>query len=131
MEFPEDVKYTREHEWVLVEENTATVGITDYAQDQLGEIVYVELPSVGDKVSKGDAFAVVESVKTVSDIYAPVSGTVVEVNEDLPDNPTLVNEDPYGDGWIVRIEMTDTTELDDLLTAEEYQAYIAEEEEAE
>ena len=98
MEFPEDVKYSKEHEWVLVEGGVATVGITDYAQDQLGDIVFVELPAVGDKVSKEDAFGVVESVKAVSDIYAPVSGKVLEVNDDLPENPEMLNEDPYGDG---------------------------------
>ena len=90
MEFPEDLKYSKEHEWVLVEGNVATVGITDYAQDQLGDIVFVELPAIGDKVSKEDAFGVVESVKAVSDIYAPVSGKVVEINDDLPENPEMV-----------------------------------------
>ena len=129
MEFPEDLKYSKEHEWVLVEGSTATVGITDYAQDQLGDIVFVELPAVGDKMSKEDAFGVVESVKAVSDIYAPVSGKVVEVNDDLPDNPEMLNEDPYGDGWIIKIEMSDREELDDLLSATEYEQYVAEEKE--
>jgi glycine cleavage system H protein len=129
MEFPEDLKYSKEHEWVLVEDNVATVGITDYAQDQLGDIVFVELPAIGDKVSKEDAFGVVESVKAVSDIYAPVSGKVLEVNDDLPDNPEMVNEDPYGDGWLIKIEMNDTDELQDLLTAAEYEEYVAEEKE--
>src|SRR3989442_6663772 len=114
MEFPEDFKYSKEHEWVLVEGNVATVGITDYAQDQLGDIVFVELPAVGDKVSKEDAFGVVESVKAVSDIYAPISGKVVEVNDDLPENPEMLNEDAYGDGWIIKIEMSDVDELKDL-----------------
>jgi glycine cleavage system H protein len=131
MEFPEDCKYTKQHEWVLVEGNVATVGITDYAQDQLGEVVYVELPAIGDKTSKEDAFGVVESVKAVSDIYAPVTGKVVEVNDDLPDNPVMLNEDPYGDGWLIKIEMSDPDELDELLTAAEYQEYVAEEEEEE
>ena len=129
MEFPEDVKYSKEHEWVLVEGGVATVGITDYAQDQLGDIVFVELPAVGDKVSKEDAFGVVESVKAVSDIYAPVSGKVLEVNDDLPENPEMLNEDPYGDGWIIKIEMNDPEELDDLMTAAEYEQYVAEEKE--
>ncbi len=129
MEFPEDLKYSKEHEWVLVEDNVATVGITDYAQDQLGDIVFVELPAVGDKVSKEDAFGVVESVKAVSDIYAPVSGKVLEVNDDLPDNPEMVNEDPYGDGWMIKIEMNDPEELQDLMTAAEYEEYVAEEKE--
>lgn len=131
MEFPEDLKYTKEHEWLLVEGTTATVGITDYAQDRLGDVVYVEMPAVGDKVSKEDAFGVVESVKAVSDIYAPVSGKVLEVNDDLPDNPNQINEDPYGDGWLIKIEMNDEEELKDLMTAEEYQEYIAEDEEPE
>jgi len=129
MEFPEDLKFSKEHEWVLVEGSVATVGITDYAQDQLGDIVFVELPAVGDKVSKEDAFGVVESVKAVSDIYAPVSGKVVEVNDDLPENPEMLNEDPYGDGWIIKIEMNDPEELQDLMSAAEYEEYVAEEKE--
>jgi glycine cleavage system H protein len=129
MEFPEDYKYSKEHEWVLVEGHVATVGITDFAQDQLGDIVFVELPTVGDKVSKEDAFGVVESVKAVSDIYAPVSGKVLEVNDDLPENPEMLNEDPYGDGWIIKIEMSDPDELNDLMTAAEYEEYVAEEKE--
>lgn len=131
MEFPEDLKYTKEHEWLLVEGTTATVGITDYAQDRLGDVVYVEMPAVGDKVSKEDAFGVVESVKAVSDVYAPVSGKVLEVNDDLPDNPHMINEDPYGDGWLIKVEMSDQDELKELMTAEEYQEYVAEEEEPE
>jgi glycine cleavage system H protein len=129
MEFPEDYKYSKEHEWVLVEGKVATVGITDFAQDQLGDIVFVELPAVGDKVSKEDAFGVVESVKAVSDIYAPVSGKVIEVNDDLPENPEMLNEDAYGDGWIIKIEMSDPEELNDLLSATEYEEYVAEEKE--
>lgn len=131
MEFPEDLKYTKEHEWLLMEGTTAIVGITDYAQDRLGDVVYVELPAVGDKVSKEDAFGVVESVKAVSDIYAPVSGKVLEVNDDLPDNPNMINEDPYGDGWLIKVEMNDPEEVEELMTAEEYKEYIAEEEEPE
>jgi len=129
MEFPEDLKYSKEHEWVLVEDKVATVGITDYAQEQLGDIVFVEMPAIGDKVSKEDAFGVVESVKAVSDIYAPVSGKVLEVNDDLPDNPEMVNEDPYGDGWMIKIEMNDAEEMQDLMTAAEYEEYVAEEKE--
>jgi glycine cleavage system H protein len=129
MEFPEDVKYSKEHEWVLVEGNVATVGITDYAQEQLGDIVFVELPAVGDKVSKEDAFGVVESVKAVNDIFAPVSGKVLEVNDDLPDNPEIINEDPYGDGWMIKIEMNDPEDLEDLMNAAEYEEYVAEEKE--
>ncbi|MBI4515337.1 MAG: glycine cleavage system protein GcvH [Deltaproteobacteria bacterium] len=129
MEFPEDLKYSKEHEWVLVEGGVATVGITDYAQEQLGDIVFVELPAVGDKVSKDEAFGVVESVKAVSDVFAPISGAVLEVNDDLPDSPDMLNEDPYGDGWIIKVEMSDKTDLDDLMTAAEYEQYVAEEKE--
>ena len=107
MEFPDDLKYSKEHEWVLVEGGVATIGITDYAQEQLGDIVFVELPAIGDKVSKEDAFGVVESVKSVNDVYAPISGKVLEVNDDLPENPEMVNDDPYGDGWMIKIELTD------------------------
>ena len=131
MEFPEDCKYTKQHEWVHVEGQVATVGITDFAQEQLGDVVYVELPAIGDKTSKEDTFGVVESVKAVSDIFAPVTGKVLEVNDDLPDNPAMLNEDPYGDGWLIKIEMSDPDEIDELLTAAEYQEYIAEEEEVE
>lgn len=126
MELPEDLKYTREHEWVSIEGSIATIGITDHAQEQLGDVVFVELPAVGDRVEKSDAFGVVESTKAVSDVYAPVSGEVTEVNDDLPDNPELINEDPYGDGWMVKVAIGDTSDLDDLLTAEEYRRYIEE-----
>jgi glycine cleavage system H protein len=126
MDFPDDLKYSREHEWVLVEGDTATVGISAHAENQLGDVVFVELPAVGDTVSKDEAMGVVESVKAVSDIYAPVSGTVTEVNDDLPDNTELVNDDPYGDGWMVKIEMSDASDLDDLMDTEEYQQFIAE-----
>jgi glycine cleavage system H protein len=129
METPAGLKYSKEHEWVATEESVATIGITDYAQDQLGEIVYVELPSVGDKISKDDAFGVVESVKAVSDIYAPVSGTVVEVNQELPESPEMINEDPYGDGWLVKVKVSDPTELEDLLDGEEYDELVAAEKE--
>ncbi|MBY0275051.1 glycine cleavage system protein GcvH [Candidatus Binatia bacterium] len=126
MEFPEDLKYTREHEWVSIEGSVATIGITDHAQEQLGDVVFVELPSVGDRVEKADAFGVVESTKAVSDVYAPLSGEVAEVNDDLPDNPELINEDPYGDGWMVKITLGDKADLDDLMTADEYRKFIEE-----
>jgi glycine cleavage system H protein len=129
MEIPPGLKYSKEHEWVAAEESVATIGITDYAQDQLGEIVYIELPAVGDKISKDDPFGVVESVKAVSDIYAPVSGTVVEINEDLPESPEVVNEDPYGDGWLVKVKVADLSELDDLMDNEEYAELVAKEKE--
>lgn len=130
MEAPPGLKYSKEHEWVATEDAVATVGITDHAQEQLGEIVSIELPAVGDKVSKDDPFGVVESVKAVSDIYAPVSGTVVAVNEDLPQSPETVNEDPYGDGWLIKVKLSDTAELDDLMDSEEYEEMIENEKEA-
>jgi glycine cleavage system H protein len=129
MDFPDDLKYTREHEWLLHEGNVATVGITAFAEQQLGDVVFIELPAVGDKVVKDEAMGVIESVKAVSDVYAPVSGTVLEVNDDLPENTELVNEDPYGDGWMVKIQISDPTDLDELLTAAEYEAYVAEQQE--
>jgi len=125
MEAPPGLKYSKEHEWMASEETIATIGITDHAQEQLGEIVYIELPSIGDKVSKDDPFGVVESVKAVSDIYAPVSGTVVEVNEDLAESPEVVNEDPYGDGWLIKVRMSDASDLEDLMENEEYEEMIA------
>ena len=131
MEFPKELRYSREHEWVAVEENIATIGITDYAQDQLGDTVYVELPEVGTQVTKDEAFGVVESVKAVSDIYAPVSGTVTEVNVGLPDSPETINEDPYGDAWMIRVEMSDPDELEDLMKATEYKKFVEEEKEEE
>ena len=129
MEIPQGLKYSKEHEWVATEDVVATVGITDHAQDQLGEIVYIELPAVGDKISKDDPFGVVESVKAVSDIYAPVTGTVIEINEDLPESPETVNEDPYGDGWLIKVKITDMSDLDDLMDADEYAELLAREKE--
>ena len=124
MEFPDGLKYTKEHEWVLVEDHIATVGITEYAQHELGDIVYVELPEVGEKIVKDDPFGAVESVKAVSDIYAPISGTVLEINDALPESPETVNEDPYGDGWMIKVEISDMDELKDLMNAEEYAEYV-------
>jgi len=129
MEFPEGLKYSKEHEWVPVGGNTATIGITEYAQEELGDIVYVELPEIGEKIVKDDPFGAVESVKAVSDIYAPVSGTVLEINDVLPDNPETINDDPYGDGWMVRVELTDKDDLKDLMDAEEYAEYVAQQKE--
>ncbi len=126
MELPEDLKYTREHEWVSIDGSVATIGITDHAQEQLGDVVFVEPPSLGDRVEKADAFGVVESTKAVSDVYAPLSGEVTEVNDDLPDNPELINEDPYGDGWMVKITLGDKADLEDLMTADEYRKFIEE-----
>jgi glycine cleavage system H protein len=129
MEFPEGLKYSKEHEWVLVEGTSATIGITEFAQEELGDIVFVELPEVGEKIVKDDPFGAVESVKAVSDIYAPVSGEVMETNEILPDNPETINDDPYGDGWMVRVELTDIDDLKDLMDAEEYAEYVAQQKE--
>mgnify|MGYP003492810902 FL=1 len=127
MEFPKDLKYTKEHEWVKVEGNIATVGITDYAQDSLGDVVYVELPQEGATVTKHEPFGVVESVTAVSDLYAPLSGSVTEVNDAIVDSPEAINEDPYGDAWLIKVEIASTGELGDLLTADEYQKFIEEE----
>ena len=131
MEFPEGLKYSKEHEWVLVEDKIAIVGITEYAQQELGDIVYVELPEVEDKVVKDDPFGAVESVKAVSDVYAPISGKIVEVNDTLPDNPETINDDPYGDGWMIKVEMSDMDDLKDLMSAEEYAEYIEQQKEEE
>jgi len=127
MDFPEELKYTEEHEWVLAEDELATVGISDFAQDALGDVVFVELPEVGTEIVAGKAFGVVESVKAVSDVYAPISGVVEEVNDELPDAPEMINTSPYEDGWMIRIRMSDSSELDDLMDADAYQAHIAEE----
>ena len=124
MEFPEEVKYTEEHEWVLVEGDLATIGITDFAQDQLGDVVFVELPEVGEELQIGKPFGVVESVKAVSDVYAPVSGEVIEVNDDLPDDPETINTSPYGDGWMLKIRLSNAMELNDLMDVDAYQAFI-------
>jgi len=123
---PEELKYSKDHEWVKVEGDIAIVGITDYAQTELGDIVYVELPEVGTKVQKGDTVATVEAVKTAADVYAPVSGEIVEVNKALEEHAELINKDPYGEGWIVKIKMTNPDELNELLSAEEYKKLIGE-----
>lgn len=120
-------KYTRKHEWMNREDNTVSAGLTDYAQDMLKDIVYVELPEVGRKLTAGEGFAVIESVKAVSDCYSPVDGVVVAVNEALLDQPELLNQDPYGDGWIVKIEVETGYEYPDLMTAEQYSALLQEE----
>ena len=126
MNFPKELRYSKEHEWVRVEGKRAVVGITDFAQGQLGDVVFVEVPAMGTAVTVGQTFSVVESVKAVSDIYAPVSGTIVEVNEALGDTPEDVNSDPYGAGWIAVIELADSAEVDGLLTSEAYEALTAE-----
>jgi glycine cleavage system H protein len=123
---PEDLKYTSEHEWIRVAGDTAEVGITDYAQDQLGDIVYVSLPEAGAEVAAGDSIGELESTKSVSDIFAPVSGTVTEANTGLDDAPEKVNSDPYGAGWLIRIQLTEAGAVDGLLDAEGYRAQIGE-----
>ncbi|MEO0247339.1 MAG: glycine cleavage system protein GcvH [candidate division WOR-3 bacterium] len=127
MLIPEGLKYTKEHEWVKVEGDIAIIGITDFAQSELSDIVYVELPPIGKKVNKGDEIASVEAVKTVASVYSPVSGEVIEINEKLKDDPALINRDPYGDGWICKIKLENHAELDECLSAEEYKKLIAEE----
>lgn len=124
MNVPAELKYTKEHEWIRVEGDEAFVGITDYAQSQLGDIVFVECETVGDKLGAGDTFGTIEAVKTVSELYLPVSGEVLEFNGDLEDEPELVNKDPYGKGWIVKISVADKSQMADLLDAEAYKAII-------
>ena len=127
MEFPKDLKYSENDEWIKVEGNAASIGISDYAQDALSDIVYLEYTvSVGDKVAKGDILGTVESVKAASDVYFPISGTILEVNEDLLDEPELVNSDPYGVAWYIKIELSSLEELDSLMDAEKYEAYVQE-----
>jgi glycine cleavage system H protein len=127
MNFPEDLRYTQEHEWVRVDGPLARVGITDYAQDALGDVVYVDLPQVGATVAAMASCCEVESTKSVSEIFSPVAGTVAEVNTDLSDTPQMINEDPYGKGWIFAVEMTDAAEVDGLMNAAAYQALLGEE----
>ena len=129
MKINPDLLYSQEHEWVRVEGEEAVLGISDYAQDQLSDVVYVELPEEGDTFERGDIFAVVESVKTASDVYTPVTGEILEINEALEDSPELVNEDPYGEAWFVRMSLDDVSELDALMDAEAYKAFIEEQEE--
>ncbi len=124
----EELKYTNDHEWAREEGEVLVIGITDYAQDSLGEIVYIELPSEGDEITKGDPFGAVESTKAVSDLYAPVSGDVVEVNEALLDSPEIINNDPYGEGWMIKVKVYDQGELDDLMNFEEYTDLVDNEE---
>jgi glycine cleavage system H protein len=126
METPEDLKYTQEHEWVQDNgDGTVTIGITDFAQGELGDIVFVELEEEGFEMEKDDVFGTVEAVKTVSELYAPVSGEITEVNESLEEEPEVVNSDPYGDGWMIKLELSDDSELEDLLSVEDYKEIIA------
>jgi glycine cleavage system H protein len=120
MKIPKDLKYTNDHEWVKIEGEVATVGITDFAQGELGDIVYVEVETVDETLEREEVFGTVEAVKTVSDLFAPLSGEIIEFNESLEDEPEKVNTDPYGEGWMVKIKFSDASEVDDLLSAEEY-----------
>jgi len=124
MNFPSELKYTKDHEWVKIEGNEAYIGITDFAQRELGDIVYIDINTVGDEVGKDEVFGTVEAVKTVSDLFMPVTGTVLEVNTALNDNPELVNTDPYGDGWMVKVSVADAGQVDGLLTADAYKALV-------
>lgn len=124
MNIPGDLIYTKEHEWVKVDGNIATIGITDYAQQELSDITFFELPEIDRDVKKSEEIGVIETSKAVSEIYSPVSGKIVEVNTPLDDNPEIVNQDPYGDGWLVKIEMSDSLELDQLLSDDDYKAMI-------
>ena len=126
MGYPEDVRYTREHEWARAENGLVTVGITSYATDQLGDVVFVELPKVGQKLEASKPFGVVEAVKTVSDLYAPISGEVAEVNASLGENPALVNQEPYGEGWMIRIRAARLDDVKQLLSSQDYQRLIEE-----
>jgi glycine cleavage system H protein len=125
--YPADLKYDREHEWVRIEGDVAVIGISDFAQDQLGEVVYVDLPSASDELVAGETFGEIESVKSVSELYSPVSGEVVEVNDDLDGAPETINSDPYGAGWMVKVKMADASQLDGLMSAEEYESFVANE----
>jgi glycine cleavage system H protein len=124
MNVPDDLRYSKDHEWARQDDGRVRIGITDYAQDALGDVVFVQIPEVGTRVSVGESFSEVESTKSVSDIYAPVSGTVVEANQELADSPQRVNDDPYGEGWLVVIEADDVSQLEQLLDADAYRALI-------
>ena len=128
--YPQELLYTKEHEWIRVDERIGTIGITDYAQKELGDIVYVELAKRGEHVAANESFGTVESVKAVSEIYSPVSGEVVAVNTKLQNNPELVNTDPHGDAWLVQVQLSDRSEIEKLMSAEEYEAYIQKEKSA-
>ena len=127
MEIPKELLYTEEHEWVLLDDtnNTTTIGITDYAQSELGDIVFVELPNVKDEVKQAEAFGTIEAVKAVSDLFSPVSGVIIEVNTLLEDQPELINQDPYDKGWMIKVQISDPSELDSLLSPEDYKKHIS------
>ena len=124
MKIPEELRYTEEHEWVKLDGNVATVGITDFAQSELGDIVYLEIDTLDSEIDSNDVFGTVEAVKTVSDLFMPVNGKVIEVNSSLEDNPEVVNDDPYGEGWIIKIEVSNPSDIDTLMSSEEYKNLI-------
>lgn len=124
MNIPDNLKYTKDHEWILVEGNKATIGITEYAQEELGDIVFVEIETVGESLNKEEVFGTIEAVKTVSDLFMPASGEILEKNEKLDDEPELINKDPYGDGWMIKISLSDTSEIDGLLSPSAYKQLI-------
>ena len=125
MNIPQELKYTKDHEWIRVEGDTVTIGITDFAQSELGDIVYVEVETVDETLDKEEVFGTVEAVKTVSDLYLPISGEIIEFNESLEDEPEKVNSDPYGEGWMIKVKCSDVSQLDDLLSAEDYKTIIS------
>ncbi len=124
MNFPESLKYTSQHEWLRVDASVGTIGITDFAQGELGDVVFLELPTIGKAVKAGESCGTIEAVKTVAELYSPVSGEVIEVNEKLDNSPELVNKDPYGEGWMLKLRLSDPKELDALLTAEAYKKFV-------
>ena len=124
MNTPNDIKYTKEHEWVSLDGETATIGITDYAQSQLGDIVFVEFPDINSEINQNETFGVIEAVKTVADLFAPVSGEIIEVNSSLEDNPNFINSDPYGSGWIIKIKINDSNEYNGLMSSDDYEEHI-------
>ena len=124
MNTPNDIKYTKEHEWVSLDGETATIGITDYAQSQLGDIVFVEFPDINSEINQNETFGVIEAVKTVADLFAPVSGEIIEVNSSLEDSPNLINSDPYGSGWIIKVKIKDSNEYNGLMSSDVYEEYI-------
>ena len=126
MSYPENLLYTKEHEWISVQGDVGVVGITDYAQKELGDVVFIELPDLGDSFDAGESFGSIESVKAVSEIFCPVSGTITEANEMLVNKPELINEDPHGEAWLIRLQLSDRRETEKLMTAEEYEAYVRE-----
>ena len=124
MNTPNDIKYTKEHEWVSLDGETATIGITDYAQSQLGDIVFVEFPDINSEINQNETFGVIEAVKTVADLFAPVSGEIIEVNSSLEDSPNFINSDPYGSGWIIKVKINDSKEYNGLMSSDDYEEHI-------